>query len=208
MREGVVKDYADLYEVTADDLSKLERMGKKSSENLVRAIQDSKDRGLARLLNALSIRHVGSRVATVLAQHFHSMDRLLRATVDQIGEIHEIGDVIAGSVVDFLHSDLGGRSIEGLRRVGVKMVSEQESRRPQTLLNKTFVVTGKLQKYTREEIQELIQSCGGHAASSVSKKTDYVVAGDDAGSKLEMARQLGVQIINEDEFERLLKSTN
>ena len=114
--------------------------------------------------------------------------------------------MIARSVVDFLHSDFGKRTIDGLRQVGVKMESLAGPPRQQTLQGKTFVVTGKLVKYTRDEIQALIQAHGGHAASSVSQKTDYVVAGEKAGSKLDKARQLGVKVISEDDFQRLIES--
>jgi DNA ligase (NAD+) len=204
VRHGKVTDYADLYELNADELCDLERMGKKSSENLLQAIEQSKGRGLARLLNALSIRHVGHRVATVLAQHFGSMERLREATVEEISQIHEIGEVIAASVVDYLQSDFGRRSIDRLKAAGVKMKAAARPVAGGALAGKTLVVTGKLTKYTRDEIQELIAEHGGHASSSVSQNTDYLVAGEKAGSKLAKARELGVRVISEDEFERLI----
>jgi DNA ligase (NAD+) len=205
VRHQQVEDYADLYSLTPESLSRLERMGKMSSEKLVAAIEASKDRGLARLLNALSIRHVGGRVAAILAAEFQSMDRLMQSSVEEISAVPEIGEVIAGSVVEFLQSDFGRRTIERLRQVGVSMESTEGRPVSQALGGKTLVVTGKLERYTRDEIQSLIEAHGGHAASSVSRNTDYLIAGDDAGSKLDKARQLGVTILNEEEFERLLK---
>jgi DNA ligase (NAD+) len=202
--DDLVHGYGDLYRLNLDDLVKLERMGEKSSENLLAAIQASKDRGLARLLHALAIRHVGNRVAAVLAERFPSMDELTLASVDQLSNIHEIGPIIAQSVYDFLHSDHGRATIDELKTVGVNMQTRHAPRRREALAGKTFVVTGTLQKYTRDEIQELIQRNGGRAASSVSKKTDYVVAGENPGSKLDKARALGVKILDEQQFEALL----
>jgi DNA ligase (NAD+) len=203
----LVRGYADLYRLTAEQLIPLERMGKKSSEKLIEGIRASKDRGLARLLNALSIRHVGGRVASVLAQHFTSLGDLQAATVEQLSEIHEIGETIAQSVYGFLHSEHGHQAIEQLRAVGVAMESAtgDESVGEQPLAGKTLVVTGTLSRYTRDEIHALVESHGGRAASSVSKKTDYVVAGENAGSKLEKARQLGIPVISEEEFEQLIQ---
>jgi DNA ligase (NAD+) len=204
----LVRGYADLYRLSAEQLIPLERMGKKSSEKLIEGIRASKDRGLARLLNALSIRHVGGRVASVLAQHFTSMDQLQSASVEQLSEIHEIGDTIAQSVYGFLHSQHGRQAIEQLQAVGVTMESAtgDKSVGEQPLAGKTLVVTGTLSRYTRDEIHALVENNGGRAASSVSKKTDYVVAGENAGSKLDKARQLGIPVISEEEFEQLLTS--
>jgi DNA ligase (NAD+) len=183
---------------------RLERMGRKSSENLLESIVASKDRGLARLLNALSIRHVGTRVAAVLAGHFGSMDALLAADVDRLSEVGEIGPVIAESVYDFLHSKFGAETIRDLQGLGVKMKAPRAAAAG-ALQGKTLVVTGTLTKYKRDEIEELITRHGGRPASSVSKNTDYVVAGENPGSKLDKARQLGVKVITEEQFEKLLK---
>ncbi len=203
---GAVKSYGDLYRLDLDTLVNLERMGEKSSENLLAAIEASKSRGLARLLNALSIRHVGARVASVLAEHFHSMEDLQKATVEDLSEIQEIGPVIADSVHGFLDADFGRRTIEDLAAQGLKMSAPRPARRNEgKLAGKTFVVTGTLEKYGREEIQELITQHGGRAASSVSKNTDYVVAGEKAGSKLEKAGELGIPILTEQQFDELLK---
>jgi DNA ligase (NAD+) len=162
---------------------------------------------LARLLNALSIRHVGARGASILAEHFASMDELQEATVEQLAEIHEIGEITARSVYGFLHSEHGQRAIDDLRAVGVAMESvrrDAAAAGTQPLAGKTFVVTGTLSRYTRDEIQALIEQYGGRAASSVSKKTHYVVAGENAGSKLDKARELQIPVLSEDDFERLI----
>ena len=182
-------------------------MGRKSAENLLEGIESSKGRGLARLLNALSIRHVGNRVASVLAERFRTIDALLAADIDELSRTNEIGPVIAKSVYDFLHSDFGSTAIEDLRGQGVKMESASSPAAAigaRKLEGKTLVVTGTLVKYGRDEINELITQHGGHAASSVSKKTDYLVAGEKAGSKLEKAQQLGVKVLSETEFEKLI----
>jgi len=205
VRTGLVHDYGDLYRLTLPQLAELERMGTKSAENLLAAIDQSKDRGLARLLSALSIRHVGSRVGTVLAGQFGSLTALQAASVEQLSEIPEIGPIIARSVREFLHSAAGRAAIDDLRKAGVRMETPRaETAQQQPLAGKTLVVTGTLARYTRDQIQELIQRHGGRAASSVSAKTDLVVAGEKAGSKLEQARQLGVPVISEEQFERLI----
>ncbi|MCX7426116.1 MAG: NAD-dependent DNA ligase LigA [Planctomycetia bacterium] len=203
--EGLVRGVGDLYRLTLDQLAKLERMGKKSSENLLAAIEASKDRGLARVLAALSIRHVGTRVAGVLAERFGSIDALLAADAERISQTNEIGPIIAESVHGYLHGELGAKTIEDLRRLGVRMESTAPAVEvEQVFEGKTLVVTGTLSRYTREEIEELIARHGGRAASSVSKNTDYVVAGEKAGSKLGKAKELGVPVISEQQFEAML----
>ncbi len=206
--EGLVKNYGDLYrlEDRQDRLLNLERMGRKSADNLLEGIEASKGRGLARLLNALSMRHVGARVATVLAEHFGLMDDLMAAREEELSEVNEIGPIIAESVYSFLHSPFGKETISDLKSLGVKMKSTAPARgKRRALEGKTIVVTGTLKNYSRDQIEELISQHGGHAASSVSKKTDYVVAGENAGSKLDKAKQLGVSVITENEFELLIK---
>ncbi|MBN1395127.1 MAG: NAD-dependent DNA ligase LigA [Pirellulales bacterium] len=205
--DKLVQSYGDLYrlEQRQDRLLNLERMGRKSVDNLLDGIDASKTRGLARLLNGLSIRHVGARAAAVLAERFGSIDVLMDATVEQLSETNEIGPIIAQSVYDFLHGKFGAETIEDLKSVGVKMESDIQAGGSRALEGKTLVVTGTLTKYTRDEIEELIARHGGRAASSVSKKTDYVVAGEKAGGKLAKAEQLGVKVISEAQFERLLK---
>jgi DNA ligase (NAD+) len=207
--EGLVRDYGDLYRLTVDVLSPLKRrvtMSQKEAEKQLHLIRESKARGLARLLNALTIRHVGTRVATILTERFGSMSALMAASVEQLSETNEIGPIIAQSVFDFLHSEFGRKTIADLKSVGVKMESTATVGASRALEGKTLVVTGSLQKYSRDEIEELIARHGGHAASSVSKNTDYVVAGEKAGSKLAKAQELGVPVITEEEFEEMLKT--
>jgi len=202
---GLVKTYGDLYRLKQEQLEKLERMGKKSSQNLIRNIQASKRRGLARLLNALAIRHVGRHVAQVLARHFGSMDRLMQASREELAAIPEIGPVIAESVYDFLHSPRGREIIEDLHRQGVLMEEPQTQQpREKPLAGKTIVVTGTLKNFTRDEIKQVIEQYGGRAASSVSRKTDFVLVGEKPGSKLQKARQLGVPTLSEEEFLALI----
>jgi DNA ligase (NAD+) len=202
---GLVNDFADLYDLTAEQLVELERMGAKSASKLVSNIAASKSRGLARLINALSIRHVGARVATTLAEHFGSMDDLRAASEEDLSNVEDVGSVIAASVYRFLHGKQGQHAINRLQAAGVDMTAPKKRAPTGTLAGKTFVVTGTLEKYKREEIEALIEQLGGRAASSVSKATDYLIAGAKAGSKLDKAKKLGVPILNEDEFERLVR---
>jgi len=201
---GLVRGYGDLYRLTAEQLAGLERMGEKSAENLLAAIRASKGRGLARLLAALAIRHVGTRVATVLAEKFRSIDALAAAGIDQLSGTPEIGPIIAQSVYDFFHAKYGKDTIRDLRALGVAMESAAAVAGRRTLEGKTIVVTGTLAKYGRDEIEELIARHGGRAAASVSKNTDYVLAGEKPGSKLAKAQSLGVPVITEEQLEAML----
>ncbi len=202
----LVKRYGDLYRLTNDQLVQLDRMGSRSAQKLIDGIAASKDRGLARLLNALSIRHVGITVAQVLARQFGSMGQLCAATVEQLSDVNEVGGTIAQSVVDFTSSTHGKDILADLQSLGLKMESDSaaEETLGDSLAGKSFVVTGKLEKYTREGIQGLIKKHGGKSSSSVSSKTDYLVAGEKAGSKLKKAESLGVKVLSEDDFERLI----
>ena len=204
--QKLVAGFADLYRLTPEQLEQLERMGKKSATSLVEQIEKSKQRGMQRLLNALAIRHVGTRVAQILTEHYASIDELTAASIEQLGSIHEIGPTIAQSVHDYFHGDYGRRTIESLREVGVDLKAPERDRssKPKKFAGLTFVVTGTLEKYTRDQIHALIEEQGGRAASSVSKNTSYVVAGAEAGSKLEKAQKLGVKVLSESDFESLL----
>jgi len=208
IESGLVRDFADLYSLTEEKLTSLERMGTKSAQKLLANIEASKSRGLSRLLNALCIRHVGAPVATTLAEHFGSMDDLLAATQEDLSNVEDVGEVIAESVYTFLHSEHGARAVAKLREADVKMTSPKKSVATAAtagpLSGKTLVVTGTLHKYKRDEIESLIAQYGGHAASSVSKKTDYLIAGEKAGSKLDKANSLGVKVISEAEFDSLI----
>lgn len=206
IRAGLVKDPADLYDLRYEDLIKLDRMGARSSQNLLNAIEASKNNSLARLLFALGIRHVGERAAKILAQQFGSMQVLMAATVDDLTVIPEIGPKIAKSAVDYFSRPENRRLVERLADAGVNLQEEQGQPDPtgQPLAGKTFVVTGTLEAFSRQAAQEAIEKLGGKVAGSVSKKTDYVVVGENPGSKYDKARQLGIPILKEEEFIALL----
>jgi DNA ligase (NAD+) len=199
---GMVQSFGDLYALTLEKLMHLDRMGRKSAENLLQGIETSKSRGLSRVLNAITIRHVGQRVAQILARRFGSMDKLFDADLEMISSTNEIGPVIAKSVYDFLHSAEGIELVEQLKSAGVLLETSEEDRVDESgaLKDKTIVVTGSLSRYSRDEIERIIEKLGGRASSSVSKKTDFVVAGAAAGSKLEKAQSLGVPVLTEDDF--------
>ena len=198
----------DLYRLTLDALIELERMGKKSAQNLLDGIAASKDRGLGRLLAGLAIAHVGDGVADLLANEFGNIDALMDASADRLAKIQGIGPIMAQSIHEFFHSEENRTIVEELRSLGLKLTQDQRPSPAQRggadLSGKTFVVTGTLVKYSREEIEALIRQLGGKAIGSVSKNTGYLVAGDKAGSKLDKAKQLGVKVLTEEEFEKLI----
>jgi DNA ligase (NAD+) len=205
VRSGLVKSVTDLYRLTLTQLTELERMGKKSAQNLLDGIKASKERGLAKVLSGLSIPLVGEATADLLAQAYPSIDALLAAPQAELAEVKGLGPERAESVYKFLHDADGEKLIKDLRDLGVKL-TETPRVKPAgaDLTGKTFVVTGTLEKYSRDEIEGLIKQLGGKASGSVSKKTDYVVAGENAGSKLEKARGLGVAVLSEKEFEEMV----
>jgi len=211
----LLKSFGDIFTLheKRDAVLKLERMGEKKADNLFAGIEAAKNRGLARVLAGLGIHHIGATAARVVAEHFGSIDELLKAPLDQIatlktdGALAGIGREIANSLHAFLHSHEGQRVFDELRNAGLKLDIERAASTGavgNVLAGKSLVVTGTLQKYTREQIEEMIALHGGRAASSVSSKTDYLIAGEKAGSKLDKARQLGVQVISETEFEQLI----
>jgi DNA ligase (NAD+) len=202
---GLVRSVADLYRLKSDDVIKLERMGKLSTQNLLDAIVASKQRGLARLLSGLSIYGVADAMAALLAQAFPSIDALLGASEADLAEVKGFGPRRAESVWNFFHSPAGEKLVQDLREAGVKLTETVRHKPLGTPLSgKTVVVTGTLENYSRKEIEDLIVSLGGKASSSVSKKTDLVVVGEDAGSKLDKARALGIRALTEAEFEELI----
>ena len=199
LRLGLVRDVADLYYLTRDDFMKFERMGDKLAENLLTAIAASKERELSRFIFALGIRHVGEHTARLLAGAFGSITHLEQASEEELLSIREIGPQVARSIVTFFHNPTNRQVIERMFEAGVAP-SVEEKRVGGRFTGKTFVFTGALTRFTRDEAKRLVEQEGGHAAGSVSKKTDYVVAGEEAGSKLEKARVLGVKVITEEEF--------
>jgi DNA ligase (NAD+) len=197
---GLVRDFADLYRLTVDQLAELERMAEKSAQNVVTAIAGSRARGLTRLLNALGIRMVGERVAQLLAGHFGDLQRIADAPEDALAQIHGIGPEIARSVRAFFTEDENRELIRKLGEVGVVTTEARAAPSPQTLAGKTIVVTGTLPTLSRDAARELVVRHGGRVSTSVSKKTDYVVVGEAPGSKADDARRLGVKTIDEAEL--------
>jgi DNA ligase (NAD+) len=203
---GLVTTIPDLYQLDIDSLLELERMGQKSAQNLLDGIAESKQRGLGRLLAGLAIPHVGEAVADLLAKEFGSMDALMAASADQLNEVEGIGPIMAHDIHAYFHEPGHRKVIDELQTAGVKLTEDAKpkSKGAADLSGKTFVVTGTLKKYEREDVESLIRDLGGKASGSVSKKTDYVIAGDKAGSKLDKAKELGVPVLTEEEFEKLI----
>ncbi len=203
---GLVRSIPDLYDVTLESLLELERMGKKSAQNLLHGIEESKGRGLTRVLTGLGIRHVGDHVAELLADEFGTMDEIMSASTERLTQVNGIGSVVAESIFSFFQNAAGRKMVAKLREHGVKLTEERKQRpKGGDLSGKTFVVTGTLAHRSRDEIESLIKDLGGKVAGSVSKKTGFVVVGENPGSKAEKARQLGVPILSEDEFERMIR---
>ena len=196
---GLLKAPGDLYTLRIDEVAKLERLGPKSAENLIHAIERSKQNDLSRLLFAFGIRQVGQKAAKVLAARFGTLDALRGATVETLTEVNDIGEITARSLIAWLHSPQAEHLISALKDAGVNIASSAQSTGDQ-LAGKTFVLTGTLAHFSRSEAGACIEALGGKVSSSVSKKTSYVVAGEEAGSKLEKARTLGVPVLSEQEF--------
>jgi DNA ligase (NAD+) len=201
---GLVKDAADLYYLKREDLIGMKRVGDKSADNLLAAIAKSKENPLNRLLFGLGIKHVGERVARLLAEHYGSLPQLMTAEEAELATISEIGPKIAHSVAAFFRQPRAHELIDRLTAAGVRLTADAVLPSAGPLSGKTVVVTGTLFAFSRDEAEEAIVRAGGRAAGSVSKKTHYVVAGESAGSKLDKARQLGVPVLDEDQFRRLL----
>ena len=202
----LVKDVGDLYSLTLEQVSGLPRMAKKSATNLLEQIEASKSRDLGQLIYALGLRHVGERTAGILAHHFGSLEKLAKATTEELDEIPEIGLTVAQSVRDWFDDDGNRELCDRLRGVGVKTELEKTSATEldERFAGKQFVLTGKMEGFTRDEARALIEARGGRVNSSVSKKTDYVIAGEEAGSKLDKATELGVTVMDEAGFKKLM----
>jgi DNA ligase (NAD+) len=200
----LVKDVADLYKLEKKDILKLERFAEKSAQNVIDSIAASKDRPFDRFIYALGIRMVGRHVASLLAQHYDSVDDLFDAKTEALEKIPGIGPKVAESASRFFSEKENRHLIEELKKAGVKVKADR-AKGPQPLKGKTFVFTGGLVTMTRPEAEELVRSLGGHPSSSVSKETDYVVAGTEPGSKFDKAKKLGVKILSEQEFKKLIR---
>jgi DNA ligase (NAD+) len=211
LARDLVRDVADLYDLDHATLAGLERMGKKSAANLLAQIEESKSRPLDRVLYALGIRHVGERASRVLARAYGSIERLAAASEEELQTVEEIGPKTATSLGTFFAQPANRELIERLRAAGVGMDSDAAPPPPvaagSPFRGKTVVITGTLPGRSREEAATLIEAGGGRVTSSVSKKTDIVIAGDAAGSKLSRAEELGIRVVDPEEFERLLRST-
>ena len=203
--KGLISNMADIYSLTLEDVASLKKNGKKFAENLINAINNSKQNDLYRLITAFGIRHVGTKAAKVLAKRYKTMDRLMEVTSSELAMVEDIGPVMADSIREFFLQDQTIDLIKRLKQAGVNMEYQEEEGSDERFFGKTFVLTGSLEKYTRGEAGNIIEKFGGKTSSSVSKKTDYVLAGEEAGSKLTKAQNLGVKIITEQEFDEMIK---
>jgi DNA ligase (NAD+) len=204
-----VKHFADVFTLQHDDLLKLERMGEKSADNLVEAINISKSRGLNRVLAGLGIRHIGTSAAKTLAKAFPNAEALMAASLEQLGELEDFGEVTAPVLHEYLHSKQGHDTFHRLERAGVDLSSSLFRAKPQAVdsvfAGKTIVLTGTLENFTRPELTEKLEAMGAKVSGSVSKKTDLLIAGAEAGSKLDKANELGVEVWDEKRLLREIK---
>ncbi len=199
---GMVKNVADLYKLTKEDLLRLDRIGEKTADNVLAEIAASKTLPLERVIFGLGIRFVGERTAKFLAEHFGALDAIMNASAEQLEEVNEVGPRIAESIAEFFADEHNRKLVKDLRKAGLTFTGRKKAKGTK-LAGKTFVLTGTLERHTRDEAKLMIEDAGGRVSGSVSKKTDYVVAGADAGSKLDKARELGVNVIGEEELEKL-----
>ncbi|MFH0912701.1 MAG: NAD-dependent DNA ligase LigA [Candidatus Omnitrophota bacterium] len=206
VRMKLVTNYADIYKLKKEDLYKLELFKDKKAGNLMLAIEKSKKQPLSRLIYALGIRHVGEKAAYVLAQRFKTMDNLLGAQKDDLDKIYEVGPVLSGSIIDYFAQPQTRKLIGALKEAGLNLKEEVAKIKPTVFTGKTVVFTGELKGYTRSQVEGLVRKSAGNPASSVSRNTDFVVIGESPGSKYEQAKKLGVKIIDENEFSRLISS--
>jgi len=204
INSGLVKNFADLYYLEAQSVSMLDRMGEKSAQNLIASIEKSKEAGLARLLCAFGIRQVGQKAAKTLAMHFPDLDAVIAAGIEELTAIPDIGAITAGFITEWFSLEQSKHQIRLLREAGVSFESREELL-DNRFAGKTFVLTGTLSNYTRDEASALIEKYGGKASGSVSKKTSYVLAGENAGSKLTKAQELGIPVISEEEFAAMIQ---
>jgi DNA ligase (NAD+) len=203
--KGLIKSYGDIYFLKKEKLAELDRMAEKSAQNIIDAIDKSREVDFARFLYALGIRHVGEHMARLLARKLGSLDKLIKAGEEKLMEIHEVGPQVAQSIVRFFGEKKNLQAIERLKKGGVKIREAAKVVADQRFAGKTFVFTGALEKFSRDEAEAMVDARGGRASGSVSKKTDYVIAGPGAGSKLAKAKELGVAVLSEEEFLELIK---
>lgn len=207
LEKKMIANIADIYDLKFEDIASLKKNGKKFAQNLIDSINASKQNDLYRLITALGIRHVGTKAAKILAKRYENMDNLLEATIESLNQVEEIGPIVANSIREFFEQEQTKDLLKRLKEAGINMSRLKEDDRDDRFSGKTFVLTGTLEKYSREEASNLIEKFGGKTSSSVSKKTSYLLAGEDAGSKLTKAQSLGVQIISEEEFNKMCSGT-
>ena len=205
LERGLIKGIEDIYTLSFEDFASLKKNGTKFAQNLVDSINTSKENDLYRLITALGIRHVGSKASKILARKYRTMENLSNATFEELSEIKDIGAVMANSIREFFSQEQTKNLIEKLKQDGVNMECLEEQSDDNRFEGKTFVLTGTLETMTRKEAEDIIEKLGGKTSGSVSKKTDYVLAGEEAGSKLTKAQNLGITIISETEFKEMIK---
>ena len=205
IQRKLINNIADIYKLTFDDIASLKKNGKKFAQNLINSIEESKSRDLYRLVNALGIRHVGVKIAKSLTKTYDTMDKLMNASLESLCMKDEIGRIIAESIYNFFREEQTIDLINRLKEYGVNMEAQKEDNTDDRFYGKTFVLTGSLEKYTREQASQIIEKYGGRTSGTVSKKTSYVLAGESAGSKLTKAQNLGITIISEEQFAEMIK---
>jgi len=205
LASGLIENIADIYYLKAEDVEKLDRMGKKSASNLISSIEKSKSNSLDKLIFGLGIRHIGKKAGKLIAEKFNNIDEIINADANTFADISEVGLKMGESIVEYFKNPQVKDTVEKLKIAGVNMKGSKKELLDERFLGMTFVLTGTLPTYTRGEAQEIIESYGGKTSSSVSKKTTYVLAGEEAGSKLEKANSIGVKVIDEEEFKRMIE---
>ena len=205
LNRGMIKNIADLYGLKQEDFEKLKKNGKKFAKNLYDSIQNSKSNDLYRLITGLGIRNIGVKAAKTLAKHYKNMDNLMNSSIEELIMIDDLGEIMAKSIYEFFAQEQTKNLIQRLKEYGVNMEALKEEGADERFYGMTFVLTGSLENYSRKEAEEIIEKFGGKTSGSVSKKTTYVLAGEDAGSKLDKAQALGVTVITEDEFKNMIK---
>ena len=205
LERNLIENIADIYTLKFEDVASLKKNGNKFAQNLIDSINRSKENDLSRLITALGIRHVGTKASKLLAKRYKDIDNLMKASKEELAMIEDIGEVVADSIREFFMQEQTRDLIEKLKQSGVNTKSLEEEVTDDRFFGQTFVLTGSLENFTRQEASDIIEKFGGKTSGSVSKKTSYVLAGEDAGSKLTKAKELGIKIINEKQFKRMIK---
>ena len=203
IEKGLIKNIADIYSLSIEEIASLKKNGKKFAQNLIDSIEKSKQQDLYHLITALGIRQVGTKAAKVLAKKYKTIDNLRNATFESLATTDDVGEITANNIIEFFNQNQTEDILQKLKNAGVNMQILEDKQLDNRFEGKTFVLTGSLEKYTRQEAANLIEKYGGKVSSSVSKKTSYVLAGEEAGSKLTKAQQLKINIITEAEFENM-----